>query len=127
MDKIKTRELPHVCKKHIEKVILKDEDTPSKPNRVKVNKVKTYNPSIERGMLGGKSLMKQANYLLDTGKWDEAEHDHATNLVVTVDRDYADLKEAKDTGPSLTRLCNRIDTYEPQKIKESPKGEKEME
>ena len=62
MDKIKTRELPHVCKKHIERVIVKEGEVPTKPNRVKVNKVHTYNPCIERGMLGGKSLMKQANY-----------------------------------------------------------------
>ncbi len=128
MDKIKTRELPHVCKKHIERVIVKEGEVPTKPNRVKVNKVHTYNPCIERGMLGGKSLMKQANYLLDKEKWDEAQHADAVNVVATIDRDYIELKDAKDTGPEVSRLCTRIDSHKeefniPAKEKESPMEE----
>lgn len=133
MDKIKTRELPHVCKKHKEKVIVKEGEVPTKPNRVKVNKVRTYNPCIERGMLGGKSLMKQTNYLLDKERWDEVQHADAVNIVSTIDRDYIELKDAKDTGPEVSRLCTRIDTHKeeefniPTKEKESPMEGKEKE
>lgn len=111
MDKIKTRELPKVGKKEREKVILREEEVPSKPNRVRINKVQTYNPSIKRTLLGGKSLMKQVDYLVDKLIWNEANHAEAVHLLETITRDYSNLKDAKDTGPIVAKLASDINAY----------------
>ena len=121
--------LPHVCKKDNRRVILRSKDIPSKPNRVKVNAVKTDIHLLDRVDTGKvpKAFYDQIDTMSKKQDWSESDYQDSKGMRTLIDYKYKELKDAKDTSGSVANLCNRIDTYKPQKEKESPKEETKEE